>query len=650
MTQDDFQSKRIFIPGFSLSGYRSFGTALQEIGPLGRLNLFIGPNNCGKSNVLRFVHHWYSMLFQKANSLEPFGYLDRVTEPADSYQRSGKIDATIEFWIDQNQPEIQALQKKFVGSETALFKKFLTAVTGKHEMITVCYLWKAEGTQQNLQLGENVGNIWTKLPDGNDGWWRIANRLECRVGTGQQPDLYCRRAISQLTTFVPKLPPVHFIPHVRSIGKEKISDRIEKVKNWQESSVDGRKNRDHHEDESVWSGDYIIDQLARLQNPGGTNVTSAQLNSARMKFEALNEFAEEVLGASKCRLQANYERDTILVDLETRVFPIEELGTGIHEVILLAIAATLAEPGIFCIEEPELHLHPTLQRRLMQYLLEKTAHQFFITTHSPSLIDVPGATIFQVSFDNAKETTTISKPTKPQELFDVSIVLGHRPSDLMQANCVIWVEGPSDRIYLNKWITFTASELIEGAHYSIMVYGGALKTHFETEDDDSRTVDIDSFIKLRRLSRRSVVLSDRDAESDGKERAEVHKRLAEGYQSDGESSGFLWVTAGRTIENYISEQTLKRTADTLYGNKTILPSRPLKKPDHRWNIAELRPQAKKKTKDGLPTRKIKGRDKINLAREIVGDKKYEIEWDHIGLKKEIERLVKFIRESNSHTE
>ena len=49
---------------------------------------------------------------------------------------------------------------------------------------------------------------------------------------------------------------------------------------------------------------------------------------------------------------------------------------------------------------------------------------------------------------------------------------------ILQANCVVWVEGPSDRIYLKHWIEAVTSELIEGLHYSIMFYGGRLLSRF----------------------------------------------------------------------------------------------------------------------------------------------------------------------------
>jgi hypothetical protein len=57
-----------FIFGFGLAGYRSFGPELQRIGPCQKINLLIGQNNSGKSNILRFVHDHYPKLKELTRS------------------------------------------------------------------------------------------------------------------------------------------------------------------------------------------------------------------------------------------------------------------------------------------------------------------------------------------------------------------------------------------------------------------------------------------------------------------------------------------------------------------------------------------------------------------------------------------------------
>ena len=86
--------------------------------------------------------------------------------------------------------------------------------------------------------------------------------------------------------------------------------------------------------------------------------------------------------------------DTILVHMDGKALPLSSLGTGIHEVIILASAATLLQRNVVCMEEPELHLNPILQKKLMRYLLQHTDNQYFITTHSAAIMDLPDAEVF----------------------------------------------------------------------------------------------------------------------------------------------------------------------------------------------------------------------------------------------------------------
>jgi AAA15 family ATPase/GTPase len=55
------------LDGVGITNYRSFGEELQNIGPLGKINLLIGQNNVGKSNILNFFAKYYASLFPMAH-------------------------------------------------------------------------------------------------------------------------------------------------------------------------------------------------------------------------------------------------------------------------------------------------------------------------------------------------------------------------------------------------------------------------------------------------------------------------------------------------------------------------------------------------------------------------------------------------------
>jgi len=112
---------------------------------------------------------------------------------------------------------------------------------------------------------------------------------------------------------------------------------------------------------------------------------------------------------------------------------------------------------IFCVEEPENNLHPALLRRLLEYLAsQRDTHKFtlIITSHSPICIDWASkredSQIVHVQHDG--DCSTVSQSLGYADNRDIIDDLDFRASDILQANGIIWVEGPSDRIYLKKWI------------------------------------------------------------------------------------------------------------------------------------------------------------------------------------------------------
>ena len=67
----------ILIPNLAIAGYRSFGAQTQYFDKFAKINIFIGQNNAGKSNVLRFLHEVYPQAAGRgaiAMSLVPLDY------------------------------------------------------------------------------------------------------------------------------------------------------------------------------------------------------------------------------------------------------------------------------------------------------------------------------------------------------------------------------------------------------------------------------------------------------------------------------------------------------------------------------------------------------------------------------------------------
>jgi predicted ATP-dependent endonuclease of OLD family len=145
-----------------------------------------------------------------------------------------------------------------------------------------------------------------------------------------------------------------------------------------------------------------------MQNPQATN-----FEENRKRFDSVQELVRLVTDDSSAELSVTHKQDEILVKFKGQnFFPLASLGSGIEQVVLHAVAATSATNAVVTFEEPELHLHPVLQRQLITYLATKTSNQYFISTHSAHLIDALHADTFHVRLVNG-ETVIEKAQTMP---------------------------------------------------------------------------------------------------------------------------------------------------------------------------------------------------------------------------------------------
>jgi ABC-type branched-subunit amino acid transport system ATPase component len=124
--------------------------------------------------------------------------------------------------------------------------------------------------------------------------------------------------------------------------------------------------------------------------------------------------------------------------------PIQHSGGGNQEFLILM--RHLSEGNfIFGVEEPELHLHPQLARRVFDFFKKMSKeNQIFLSTHSTIFVDHAELTSTWIVKKRGKETS-IDRIESDEDLGRILLELGVRPSDIFFSNGVVFVEGPSDR-------------------------------------------------------------------------------------------------------------------------------------------------------------------------------------------------------------
>src|SRR5947208_15527999 len=135
--------------------------------------------------------------------------------------------------------------------------------------------------------------------------------------------------------------------------------------------------------------------------------------------------------------------------------------------------------------------------------------------------------------------------------------LGIRAADVLQANFVVWIEGPSDRIYLNRWIGLMAPELVEGIDYSIMFYGGRLLSHLSLLRDELG-LSAEELIKLLRINQNYAIVIDSDRTRSDAEINETKTRRGKECKEDGVC---CWGTAGREMVKHVRRACVSAVCD-----------------------------------------------------------------------------------------
>lgn len=241
-------------------------------------------------------------------------------------------------------------------------------------------------------------------------------------------------------------------------------------------------------------------------------------------------------------------------------------GSGLKTVILVLLNLLVVphfeqKPKsryVFAFEELENYLHPALLRRLLRFVeqyavTEKAA--IFLTTHSSAALDVFSASndaqIIHVTHDG--EAARVATVSAHFERLDVVAQLGAKPSDLLQANGIIWVEGPSDRVYLNRWLELYAGKrLREGRDYQCAFYGGSLLARAQFTSPEEEDCEL---VNLLNINPNVIVVCDGDRTADNvpiKER--VRKIQAQVKKIPG---AHIWTTAAKEIENYTPGSVLQ---------------------------------------------------------------------------------------------
>jgi hypothetical protein len=150
-----------------------------------------------------------------------------------------------------------------------------------------------------------------------------------------------------------------------------------------------------------WMKEALI--AAAIYGEGNSSVEPNP--EASLVFIEFQEILSRLLPPSMGFQRLYIKSPEVVVVTNTGAFPIDAISGGVSTIMELAwqifLRARLVNAFVVCIDEPENHLHPALQRVLLPRLLEAFPNvQFVISTHSPSIVSsVADSTVYVLRFD-----------------------------------------------------------------------------------------------------------------------------------------------------------------------------------------------------------------------------------------------------------
>ncbi|WAU78305.1 AAA family ATPase (plasmid) [Streptomyces sp. Qhu-G9] len=158
---------------------------------------------------------------------------------------------------------------------------------------------------------------------------------------------------------------------------------------------------------------------------------------------------------------------------------------------------------LVAVEEPEAHLHVTLQRHLFKYLL-RTGPSLILTTHSPHIAAVAPVRSFIVlraTEDGTTGATTSALPVSSEEAADLERYLDISRAEILFASAVVLVEGLAELYILPA--------LAQAAEFDLDAYGTVVASVHGTDFKPYR-----AFLGPKGLNTPHVVITDGDAARD----------------------------------------------------------------------------------------------------------------------------------------
>lgn len=381
------------IKRIKLKGYRNF--KLSHINFRDK-TLIIGANDVGKTNLLYAIR----ILLDKSFS-------DSDIEPVESdfhIGKNGEQSATLEITIQLSNIIEDAVLSKLKGAVSDKGETVLKYIASRSDLSYQIFIGHDVASLEEIETRHYLKHIHLRY-----------------MQSSRDLNYYIRKEKHQLVR----------------LSKETRDEKAKKSDNTKEVSIQKGLSRLNHE---VGKLNYIA-------------TATSTLNAELKKLS--HHYSDYTVNFESTSIDFSTFIDQLSIGARTGDKSVGLGGDGRNNQILIALWKAKSEREhdlgseaiIYCIEEPEAHLHPHQQKKLVKYLIEELGGQVFVTTHSPQIVAGFSPDSITRLYEKDGKTLAASRGCADciEEAWrDMGYRMSILPAEAFFADVVLLVEGPSE--------------------------------------------------------------------------------------------------------------------------------------------------------------------------------------------------------------
>ena len=477
----------MYISGIKIKNFRSFDNINIDFHE--GVNVLIGHNNSGKSNLLRALAIIFDRTVKKQLSVEDFNNSLTI----DSLKKqSPKIVITVRIKQSENED--------LMTDELITVSNWLTKLEEPYEAKIQYEFFLPISEEKNYVDTVNKANNKEEI-------WNIIRsqfiRLYISKIWGGNPENQVPIDNDNLNKF-----DFQFLDAIRDVERDMFSGRNTLLK----SVIDFFLDYDIKSDKNITEEEQKM-KLQERKDIFSTH-SSQLIKNIQERLDSGNQeilsYIEEI-GASYDKSTPDFEGQLSESEIYTVLqlivrqttgmsIPITHNGLGYNNLIFMALLLSKMQADsdgeflgsnakvfpILAIEEPEAHLHPTMQNEFIKFLKnnikDKKVKQIFITTHSTHIssstnIDDIICLYKKNDIGNVSYPGRILGENNIKSKKYVQRFLDATKSNMLFAEKIIFVEGLAEQLLLNIFAEYLGKSL-EKNHVAVINVGGRYFEHF----------------------------------------------------------------------------------------------------------------------------------------------------------------------------